>query len=224
MHKFYYTIIFLLLLQHLLYAQQYRVKMRTTQGIIVLQLFDDVPLHKANFIKLVRQHTFDSLLFHRVINKFMIQGGDPDSKRAPLDSLLGNGDLPYKVPAEIMPHKYIHLKGMLAAARDDVPNKESSACQFYIVQGKVPSTGRLDSMELKNKIKYTPQQRSNYIKYGGTPHLDGNYTVFGKVIKGINVVDAIASVPTNKDDRPIANVRILHTKLLKAYFWGLFYL
>jgi cyclophilin family peptidyl-prolyl cis-trans isomerase len=193
-------------------------------GTIVVKLYDDVPLHKNNFIKLANDKQLDSTLFHRVIKNFMIQGGDPDTKHSRPDTTYGEGDLPYKIPAEIMPDQHFHKKGVIAAARDDNPAKESSACQFYIVQGKVFTQAQLDSTIIKRKLTVTPAQRAVYTSIGGTPHLDGNYTVFGEVIKGIDVVDKIAAVATKKEygDRPVVDVRILSVRVVKKKFLGWF--
>ncbi len=238
----------------------------TDYGKIKLKLYEETPKHKANFLKLVQSKFYDSLLFHRIINNFMIQGGDPDSKRAGDTAKLGDGDLNYKLAAEFNP-KLIHKKGVLAAARDgdDVnPNFESSACQFYIVQGKVRTKeelgnyekrinktrytncaravlkteegialkkqynrlkeeSKLDSADLVNKqleekikqmyalqpeYQFSAYQTDIYTSIGGTPHLDGTYTVFGEVIEGLLVLDKIAAVKTDKNDRPLANIRM----------------
>jgi len=187
------------------------VLISTKYGNIKLKLYDETPLHKANFIKLVKEHYLDSTLFHRVINHFMIQGGDPDSKHAVAGAMLGNGDLPYKVPAEFIPSLY-HKKGVLAAARegDNVnPTKASSGCQFYIVQGNVFTNEQLDNIEKKLGKKYTEEQRRVYTTIGGTPHLDGNYTVFGEVISGLDVVDKIAAVKTDKNNRPLEDIQMM---------------
>ena len=238
----------------------------TSFGNMKVKLFNETPLHKANFLKLVSEHFYDSLLFHRIIEDFMIQGGDPDSKHADRKKLLGDGDLAYTVPAEFTPLLF-HKKGMLCAARnsDDVnPNKASSACQFYIVQGKVRDDEELKSLEkrinkalvtrlkdsclaqsenkaLKEKIQafkkdnqndsllfYTKQldgkiitayeqtvhyriteaQKAVYKTIGGTPHLDNNYTIFGEVIEGLEVIDKIAGVGKNSADRPLIDLRM----------------
>lgn len=198
------------------------VELVTTQGTIVLRLYDSTPLHRDNFLKLVKAHVFDSVLFHRVIKNFMIQGGDPQSKRAPSGQPLGEGDLGYTVPAEFRPSLF-HKKGALAAARtgDDVnPEKRSSASQFYIVQGKTFSNGALDTLETTRLKGYhiPPAQREVYRTLGGTPHLDQNYTVFGEVVRGLEVVDAIAATPTSKAqdrDRPLTDIRVLKARLVK---------
>lgn len=208
---FFYCITFCIAIQ----AQSTKVQITTTLGNIVVVLYDDVPKHKANFIKLAKEHSLDSTLFHRVIKGFMIQGGDPDSKKAGPNDTLGNGDLGYLVDAELMPDVHFHKKGVIAAARDDIPSKASSACQFYIVQGKVFTEAGLDSAEIKRKIVIPAARRKVYTTIGGTPHLDGNYTVFGEVIQGLEIVDQIAAVKTNALDRPIVDVRILKVSIIK---------
>lgn len=238
----------------------------TSYGDMKVKLFNETPLHKANFLKLVSEHFYDSLLFHRIIQGFMIQGGDPDSKYADRTKILGDGDLNYTIPAEFVP-TLCHKKGMLCAARnsDDVnPTKASSACQFYIVQGKIRNDKDLISFEkrinrdlitklkdtyfsnpankwLQEKIAYfktepnadsllfytkildeninplyekTPHyqfseaHKTIYKTIGGTPHLDNNYTIFGEVISGLDVIDKIAAVGTDKNDRPFIDVRM----------------
>jgi cyclophilin family peptidyl-prolyl cis-trans isomerase len=187
------------------------VLMETTHGDIIIKLYDETPFHKENFLKLVSEKLYDDQIFHRVINNFMIQAGDPNSKNAKPGQPLGYGDLGYTIPAEFNKNLF-HKKGALAAARqpDNVnPAKESSASQFYIVQGKVYTNKELDFMEQRGvHIKFTEEQRKIYTSVGGTPHLDYSYTVFGEVIEGIDVVDKIASVKTNKRDRPLNDIKI----------------
>jgi cyclophilin family peptidyl-prolyl cis-trans isomerase len=198
------------------------VEMVTSMGTMTIRLSDSTPLHRDNFLKLVKQGYYDSVLFHRVINRFMIQAGDPDSKRAYAGVPLGEGGPGYTVPAEFKPSLF-HKKGVIAAARqgDDVnPQKASSGSQFYIVQGRTFTDGAMDTLErVRLQGRKIPQtQRDAYKTTGGTPHLDQNYTVFGEIIKGIDVVDKIATVPTSKGmdrDRPVEDVRILRTKLVK---------
>jgi peptidylprolyl isomerase len=242
------------------------VLIETSMGNMKVKLYEETPLHKLNFLKLVSDHVYDSLLFHRVINSFMIQGGDPTSKTAkPIDT-LGNGELGYTVQAEINP-KLIHKKGTLCAARegDDVnPKFASSSCQFYIVQGKVRSSedlkkaedrinktaktnagravmkseegkmlkaqydqykaaNKADSSDIINKIiesmiteeiakkpvyAMSEHQKNMYSTLGGTPHLDGTYTVFGEVIEGLEVIDKIAAVKVDGNNRPEKDVRM----------------
>lgn len=191
------------------------VVIETTKGTIKIEVFNDVPQHAANFLKLAKEGFYDSLLFHRVIPSFMIQGGDPDSKRAMNGQMLGNGDAGYKVPAEFMLPKYYHKKGALAAARDNNPEKASSGCQFYIVVGKTFTDADLDNTEKRTGIKYSEQARKDYKTIGGTPHLDGAYTVYGQVVEGQEIVDAISLVPKNASDRPNEDVRILSVKIKK---------
>lgn len=239
--------------------------MITNYGTIVLRLYDETPLHRDNFIKLVESGTYDSLLFHRVIKGFMIQGGDTKSKNASDTTALGGSDLNYLVTAEILPN-YFHKKGVLAAARTGNPERESSSTQFYIVQGIIHTDssldhnqGRINKMlarhyavndpELKPLLdslesartkkdsiqtkhlndslqviyeaydKFEAYQipeahRQVYKEIGGTPHLDQNYTVYGEVISGLEVVDAIAAVETKRPDRPVSEVRILSMRLI----------
>jgi peptidylprolyl isomerase len=248
------------------------VLIETKYGNMKVRLYDETPLHKANFLKLVNEHFYDSLLFHRVIKDFMIQGGDPHSKTAPKGATLGNGGPGYEIPAEFVPQLY-HKKGVLAAARegDNVnPEKKSSGSQFYIVQGKKFTDEELNQMEerinfpakkklvfeyidkpdniklkttldslqnAKNFMRlnstydsvlkllepeylkldlfhFTEQQRNDYKTIGGTPHLDRNYTIFGEVIEGLNVIDSIANVETDKKDRPLENI-IMKMRVVK---------
>jgi len=198
------------------------VLLQTSMGDITIRLSDSTPLHRDNFLKLVKQGYYDSVLFHRVINNFMIQAGDPDSKNAPAGKPLGNGGPGYTVPAEFRTTLF-HKKGAIAAARqgDNVnPAKASSGSQFYIVQGKTFSDAGLDSLETfrLNGKKISSDQREAYKTVGGTPHLDQGYTVFGEVIKGLDVADKIADVPTSKGadrDRPLENVAIISATLVK---------
>jgi cyclophilin family peptidyl-prolyl cis-trans isomerase len=191
------------------------VKLTTDSGEIVLRLYNKTPLHRDNFIKLVKQHYYDSLLFHRVIKNFMIQGGDPESKNAIPHVMLGNGGPKYTIPAEFDTSLF-HKKGALAAARegDDVnPTKASSGSQFYIVQGKKFTDAGLDSVEkfrLKGR-KLPLSHREIYKTIGGTPHLDMNYTVFGEVQSGLEVVDKIAAAPRDANNRPLYDIKMKMT-------------
>ena len=232
------------------------VLIETELGDIKVKLYNETPLHRDNFVKLVKEGYYDGLLFHRVIKDFMIQGGDPDSKGAVADRTLGSGGPGYTLPAEIVYPLYFHKKGVLAAARqgDEVnPKKESSGSQFYIVTGNLYSEGKLKSLEQqltqmkernifnrlvgehrseimqlrKNRdqeglmalkdtliartheilmeegpVMFTPEQKTAYTSVGGAPHLDGEYTVFGEVVEGLDIVDKIQSVTTGKADRP----------------------
>lgn len=196
------------------------VELVTTAGNITIRLSDSTPLHRDNFLKLVKSKFYDSVLFHRVIKNFMIQSGDPDSKRAEAGKPLGNGSPGYTIPAEFRTSLF-HKKGVIAAARtgDNVnPEKRSSGSQFYIVQGKTFTEAGLDSVERDRlKRKLPDAHREVYKTLGGTPHLDQNYTVFGEVIKGLEVVDKIATVTTSRTppDRPVEDVRIIKAHLVK---------
>lgn len=236
------------------------VQIETEFGNIKLKLFNETPLHRDNFIKLITDGFYSDLLFHRIIQGFMIQGGDPDSKNAETGKMLGGGDLGYTIPAEINP-KFFHHRGVLAAARqgDQVnPEKKSSASQFYILQGKVFRPGELDSMEIKlddtrkmsmiqtkvkaiepelNKLgaegkqaelmalinaireavtdetsklpplKFSEEQRKAYTTIGGYPSLDNNYTIFGEVTEGLDVIDKIAQQPTDQNNQPLKDIK-----------------
>ena len=240
-----------------------QVRMQTNLGTITLNLYNETPLHRDNFIKLVKDGQYEGLLFHRVINEFMIQGGDVTSKNAPLNKQLGAGDLGYTVPAEFVYPRYFHKRGALCAARtgdDSNPEKASSASQFYIVTGKVYSEGEIKQLEKqkesrlkqaifnrlqnenkttimqyyksgdkdslaimrdtligkteietekrKEETKLTAQQREAYTTVGGVPFLDNEYTVYGEVTEGIEIVDKIQKVKTNSSDRPLENIVI----------------
>jgi cyclophilin family peptidyl-prolyl cis-trans isomerase len=197
------------------------VEFVTTDGVIILRLSDSTPLHRDNFLRLVKSHFYDSLLFHRVIQYFMIQGGDPASRNAIAGRPLGDSGLPYTIPAEFRVSLF-HKRGVLAAAResDDInPGKASSSCQFYIVQGKKYTDAGLDSVESgRLKRKLPEYQREIYKTLGGSPFLDQNYTIFGEVVSGMETVDKIAAGPTSKGedlDRPLNDVRILSSRLIK---------
>ena len=240
-----------------------QVRMQTNLGTITLKLYNETPLHRDNFIKLVKDGQYEGLLFHRVIYEFMIQGGDVTSKNAPLNKQLGAGDLGYTVPAEFVYPRYFHKRGALCAARtgdDSNPEKASSASQFYIVTGKVYSEGEIKQLEKqkesrlkqaifnrlqnenkttimqyyksgdkdslaimrdtligkteietekrKEETKLTAQQREAYTTVGGVPFLDNEYTVYGEVTEGIEIVDKIQKVKTNSSDRPLENIVI----------------
>ena len=245
------------------------VMILTTEGEIRVKLYNETPLHRDNFLKLVEEHFYDSLLFHRVIQGFVIQGGDPDSKTAKDGKLLGDGDVGYTIPPEFN-EKLFHKRGALAAAREsDLLNlhQESSGCQFYIVQGKVWTDSLLKTQAkriVKNKTynkvinlpenktlvgnyvyfnkeksdsalwyskqidklvekemmnaapyQFSPEEIKAYTTVGGTPHLDGSYTVFGEVIQGMDIVDKIAAAPRDGNDRPLTNIRITRMIVLK---------
>ena len=192
--------------------------MQTNMGEIRLELYNETPLHRDNFIKLVKEGYYDGLLFHRVINKFMIQAGDSASRHAPQGALLGDSKESYQIPAEIHFPQLFHKRGALVAARepDNVnPERKSSSSQFYIVYGQRFNEQMLDKVQERidqmtgGQVKLTPEIREVYMKKGGTPHLDGSYTVFGEVTDGMEVVKAIEWVDTDKNDRPINDVRII---------------
>jgi len=190
------------------------VEITTNFGVMVVRLSDSTPLHRDNFIKLVQQGFYDSLLFHRVIPQFMIQGGDPTSKNAEKGTMLGEGEAPGdRIPAEFKPSLF-HKKGVIAMARDDNPEKVSSNCQFYLVEGKVFTDSSLNKLEAtriwptRPSFYFPDAHRKVYTTVGGTPHLDGNYTVFGEVIKGIEVIGKIAAQPRDGNDRPLEDVRM----------------
>lgn len=188
----------------------YYVLIETSYGNMTVKLYNSTPLHRDNFLKLVREGFYDGLIFHRVINQFMIQGGDPNSRTAKSGQPLGEGTLGYTVPAEFVPGLY-HKKGALAAARmgDNVnPTKASSSCQFYIVQGNVWDDAHLQMIQQRFGKTLTPQQIETYKTIGGTPHLDGDYTVFGEVVEGLEVIDKIAAVPCGANDRPVNDVKM----------------
>lgn len=245
-----------------------RLLIETTMGNIEIELYNETPNHRDNFIKLAKEGLYEGTLFHRVIKDFMIQAGDPDSKGAPKGKQLGAGDVGYTLPAEFVYPQYFHKKGALSAARqaDQVnPERRSSGCQFYIVTGKVYSEEEILNMEhqmnqmkvkaafdelakkhmkeiyklrkvndneglmaLQNQLieeaqaeaaktpdaKMTPEQIKAYTTVGGTPHLDGQYTVFGEVTKGLEIVDAIQEVKTNPSDRPLEDVKITKVTVL----------
>ena len=204
-----------------------KVKIETTEGDITLLLYDETPLHRDNFVKLVKAKFYDGVLFHRVIDEFMIQGGDPNSKNAEPGKMLGDGDVGYTIPAEFKTPQIYHKRGALAAARegdDTNPEKASSGCQFYIVVGKQFTNEQLDQMEASkidkhghandSTYKFSEQARIDYTTIGGTPHLDGNYTVYGEVLTGIDVVDKIAQARTNRADRPREDIRIIKMRLI----------
>ena len=198
------------------------VELITTAGNIRLRLSDSTPFHRDNFLILVKQGYYDSILFHRVISGFMIQAGDPLSKTAASGVALGNGGPSYTLPAEFKPFLF-HKKGALAAARtgDNVnPERRSSGSQFYIVQGRTFTDPQMDSIEKVRLAgrKIPEAHRALYRNVGGTPQLDGNYTVFGEVISGLHLVDSIASTQTSKGadlNRPLRDVRIIKARLVR---------
>ena len=188
------------------------VRIETSCGVIRVALFDETPLHRNNFLKLASEGFYDGTLFHRCIKDLMIQGGDPESRTAQKGQLLGEGDTGYTIPAEFcLPYIY-HWSGALGAARepDDVnPEQNSSGCQFYIVYGKKQAPGdikKVRAMLDEKDIQLTPQMSDDYQMRGGTPYLDGQYTVFGEVREGMDVVKQIQAVATDKNDRPLEDV------------------
>jgi len=192
------------------------VLLETKYGNMKIKLYNETPQHRDNFIKLVKQKFYDSLLFHRVINQFMIQGGDPNSKNAPAGAALGTGGPGYTIPAEFN-SKLIHKKGALSAARmgDQVnPQKASSGSQFYIVQGQVFNEQNIASLEMQTGVKMTDEQKKTYSTVGGTPFLDNQYTVFGEVVEGLDVIDKIATLPGDGRNRPNEDV-IFTIKLIE---------
>lgn len=183
------------------------VEIETEFGTMTAELYNAAPKHRDNFIKLAEEGYYNDLLFHRVISGFMIQGGDPDSRNAPSGKSLGMGGPSYQIPAEIV-DSLCHLKGALAAARTNNPEKKSSGSQFYIVQGGPVSEQTLNQIESMRRFHYLPEQRAAYLQDGGTPHLDHEYTVFGRVIKGLDVIDKIAAVEKAPGDRPLKDVKM----------------
>ena len=207
--------------QKLLSAKSKKVKevlieFETTEGVMLVKLYNQTPLHRDNMVKLVKEGYYDGLLFHRVIKSFMIQGGDPDSKNAKPGQMLGQGGPGYTVPAEII-DSLIHKKGALAAARmgDQInPTKASSGSQFYIVQGRPFNENELNSMSARSGIKYNDAQKQLYATLGGVPHLDGGYTVFGELVTGFDVLDKIGNTQTGAGDRPVKEMKIIKAKIL----------
>ena len=237
-----------------------RIEMVTNYGVIQFELYNETPKHRDNFLKLVQSNTYDSLLFHRVIDDFVIQAGDPESKQATAQDTLGEGDLEYKIDAEFLPDIF-HKRGTIGAARDGNPERASSAIQFYIVQRgpqndsliKIAekrinkwlaehafkhdpaNSGLVEAIELarenedpervralNDSLEKQAESYSKFVAYripedhrevyktlGGIPHLDQNYTIFGEVIQGLEIVDSIAKVATDENDRPVTPVRII---------------
>ena len=209
-------------------AQSHQVKLETTAGDIVLTLYDDTPKHRDNFLKLVGEQFYDSLLFHRVIKNFMIQGGDPTSRRAEPGAMLGNGSLDYTVEGEFFDAEghllHPHQRGAVAMAREGDkgnPERRSGGCQFYIVWGRTYSTQQLyqigDKVEEQtdHRVRMTEELLELYRKTGGAPHLDGQYTVFAEVTEGLDVVERIQQVMTDDYDRPVEDIRILRAYEIK---------
>ena len=183
------------------------VYIKTTKGDMIAKLFDETPKHRDNFIKLANEGYYDGLLFHRVIKGFMVQGGDPKSKAAKKGASYGTGGPGYTIEAEIR-EDLAHVKGALAAARTENPEKESSGSQYYIVHGKEVTEDDIKRFESRNGITYPPDVKKQYLETGGTPFLDQGYTVFGIVIEGLDVIDKIAVSETGKSDRPVEDVKM----------------
>lgn len=201
-------------------AQKYKAIIDTDLGQMEIMLYDQTPKHRDNFIKLAKEGFYNGLLFHRVIPEFMVQGGDPTSKNAEPGQMLGSGGLDYRVDAEILPELF-HQKGALAAARDNNPEKKSSSCQFYIVTGKKYTADELKKLAPRMGRTLTQEQFDTYQSVGGSPHLDGNYTVFGQVTKGIDIPEKISRVERNSSDRPSKDIQIKSIKIKKKFmfFW-----
>ena len=194
-----------------------KVLLKTTFGDITIALYDDTPAHRDNFHKLVNDKFYDGVLFHRIIKGFMIQGGDPDSKTAKPGQRLGSGDVGYTIPAEFVP-THFHKRGAVCAARmgDNVnPQKASSGCQFYIVDGTVYDNDKLNMIAQRTGKTFTPEQIQAYTTIGGAPFLDGDYTVFGEVISGMEVVDKIAEQQKDGADRPLEDIKIISATMIR---------
>jgi peptidyl-prolyl cis-trans isomerase B (cyclophilin B) len=194
-----------------------RILFTTSLGDITIALYDETPLHRDNFIKLVKENYYDGILFHRIIKEFMIQTGDPNSKIAKANEQLGNGGPGYTIPAEFVP-SLIHKRGAVAAARtgDHMnPKKASSGSQFYIVDGKKWSVADMNSIAAQTGKKFTQEQIEIYSTLGGSPFLDGDYTVFGEVISGMEIVDKIASQSKDRFDRPTTDIKIISARIIE---------
>lgn len=194
-----------------------KVIFKTSMGDITIALYDNTPLHKENFLKLVKSDYYNDILFHRIIQGFMIQTGDPDSKGAPAGKQLGSGGPGYTIPAEFRQENF-HKRGAVAAARqaDQVnPTKASSGSQFYIVDGKTFNEDELKQITAYYKTTFTDEQTKIYTTVGGAPFLDMQYTVFGEVVEGMDVVDKIAAQKKDRFDRPINDVKIISTTIVE---------
>ncbi len=214
--------LFAILITVTTFAQKNKISIETEYGKIVIMLYDNTPLNTNNMVKLAKEHYYDSTIFHRCIPQFVIQGGDSTSKHAKPGEMLGEGGLGYTVPAEINDTDY-HKRGALGVARDNTPDKSGSACQFYIVVGKKFTDDELDKLSKRSGRQYSAAQREVYKTQGGTPHLDGNYTVFGEVIEGMDIVDKIANEPRDKHDRPLKDIRMLKVRVVKKKKHFLFF-
>lgn len=196
------------------------VLMETSEGNIRIQLYNETPLHRDNFLRLVKAHYYDSLLFHRVIKNFMIQGGNRNTRQAEFTPEFANlcDSLDYTIEAEFRLPKLFHKRGVIASARegDDVnPQKRSSSTQFYFVWGRKYSERAMEFTESRLDIELTPEMREAYMTVGGTPHLDGSYTVFGEIVEGLDVVERIQGVETDEGDRPLQPVMIIKATVVK---------
>ena len=221
------TSLLLLFCANISAQERAEVELETTEGNIRIALFNETPQHRDNFMKLVRMEFYDSLLFHRVIKDFMIQGGDLNSRHAKPGQLLGEGELDYTIEPEFRLPQIYHRRGVIASARESDkvnPERRSGAAQFYIVWGKVYDDRRLASVQERldsatnGQVKLTPEMIETYKTVGGTPHLDGQYTVFGEITEGLDVVDRIQQMETDKNDRPLKDVRILRVKIISDPF------
>lgn len=200
----------------------YIVELKTNKGLVVLKLYNETPLHRDNFVKLCKEGFYKGILFHRVIDGFVIQAGDPESKSHKKGISLGEGELPYKIDSEILP-QFFHKRGVLAAARegDSVnPQRRSSSTHFYIAVGKVQSDAdlvkaaeRINKANKSTTFNFSPQAIEAYKSVGGIPHLDTQYTIFGEVVKGLDVVTDISKVDTDKTDRPLEDIWIISAKV-----------
>lgn len=217
MKKYFLLILILFTMGAIAKPKHSYVRIKTGKGECIVMLYNQTPKHRDNFLKLAKEGFYNGSLFHRVISEFMIQGGDPDSKTAVAGQQLGSGDLGYRVDAEFRDSLF-HKKGVLAAARDNNPEKASSASQFYLVQGKKFTDEELDKtrMSRMNGRIIPESQRAVYKTLGGTPHLDGNYTVYGEIVQGLSMVDAIASVATSPANRPVEDIRMEVSILKKS--------
>lgn len=196
---------------------KFEVSINDQVAQIVIGLYNETPLHRDNFIKLVNEKFYDGILFHRVIRNFMIQCGDPDSKTARPNQQLGSGGVGYTIPAEFNKSLF-HKRGAVAAARlgdAQNPQKASSGCQFYIVDGRTFSAQDMQMLSQRTGYIWSPEQINTYQAIGGAPHLDGGYTVFGEVITGMEIVDSIASQPTNPGDRPKQDIKIVSATIIQ---------
>ncbi|MGB1206670.1 MAG: peptidylprolyl isomerase [Chitinophagales bacterium] len=196
--------------------KNYQALISTSAGDIRIKLYDETPQHRDNFVKLIESGFYDGLLFHRVIQDFMVQTGDPDSRNAKADAVLGNGGTDYTIPAEFS-GKLFHKKGVLSAARlgdAENPNQESSGSQFFIVTGKKYDAKALETLAKKKGLNLTEEQKQAYQTIGGTPHLDGNYSVFGEITAGLDVLEKIAAAKKGNNNRPIEDISIKNIKII----------